>query len=99
MNDIALIKLRNAVQLTSNIQIACLPNPRWPLNYPIPGQPAWIVGWGVTEEESDLPSEMLRNVRIKIYDGSACNSVLTNKQKDWNSQICAGDFEIFFSCN
>ena len=40
-----------------------------------------------------------RNVRIKIYDGSACNSVLTNKQKDWNSQICAGEFEIFFACN
>ena len=56
-------------------------------------QPAWIVGWGVTEEENFEPPETLRNVRIKIYDGSKCDLVMPDRKKDWNSQICAG--EIF----
>ena len=70
-----------------------MPNPKWSQNYPIPGQPAWIVGWGVTEEDTILPPDTLRNVRVKIYDGSTCNSVLSEKRKDWSSQICAGDID------
>jgi len=53
-------------------------------------QPAWIVGWGVTEEEALIPPETLRNVRVKIYEGTQCDLVMEEKKKDWNSQICAG---------
>jgi hypothetical protein len=44
-NDIAILKLSRSVELNQNIQIACLPQVQ-SSTYPVPEQPAWIVGWG-----------------------------------------------------
>jgi len=44
-NDIAILKLSRSVELNQYIQIACLPKEQ-STTYPVPEQPAWIVGWG-----------------------------------------------------
>jgi len=44
-NDIAILKLSRSVELNQYIQIACLPEEQ-SSTYPVPEQPAWIVGWG-----------------------------------------------------
>ncbi len=43
-NDIALYKLPHAVNLTREIQVACLPQQQ-STTYPSLNQPAWIAGW------------------------------------------------------
>ncbi len=44
MNDIALYKLPDAVNLTRQIQVACLPQ-QPSSTYPAANQTAWVVGW------------------------------------------------------
>ena len=44
-NDLAILKLSRSVELNEYIQIACLPKEQ-SSTYPVPEQPAWIVGWG-----------------------------------------------------
>ena len=43
MNDIALIKLKESVDLDEYIQVACLPDPKWSSHYP-PNVPGWVIG-------------------------------------------------------
>jgi len=39
------LKLSRSVELNKNIQIASLPQ-KESSTYPVPNQPAWVVGWG-----------------------------------------------------
>jgi hypothetical protein len=84
LNDIAMIKLRNSVPLNNKIQIACLP---LSMNYPSSNVASWTVGWGATVSNGD-GSDLLKNVKITVYDGSVCNKY---SNTDWNKQICSGE--------
>jgi secreted trypsin-like serine protease len=53
---------------------------------------AWIVGWGTTVQNG-IPPFMLRNARIKLLNNSLCNNVLPLKEKNWKSQLCAGELD------
>ena len=49
------------------------------------------VGWG-TLSSGGSSSDVLRDVDLKIYDSYFCNNVASGTKKNWNSQICAGDW-------
>lgn len=42
--DIAMVRLKNRIQFTKEIQPICLPSSKW--DDPTPGTKCWIVGWG-----------------------------------------------------
>ncbi len=73
-NDIALIKLSSPVQLSDQVQLACLPDPMSKSIFPPPGKDCWTVGWGRLTEDGDQPDE-LYNVKLNTYNGSMCSSV------------------------
>lgn len=89
LNDIGLMKLAYPVQLNRKIQIACLPSIS-SRNYPQPGKDAWAVGWG-TIDFGGPSSELLKMVKLDIYDPVACRYVSTENTKNWSNQICCGD--------
>lgn len=94
MNDLAILKLNDAVELNQHVQIACLPDPKADRNtYPIsdPSRSAWVVGWGTTEQFGKS-SKSLKNARVTIYGSDSCKEVLPENKKNWNSQICAGEY-------
>ena len=49
---------------------------------------AYAAGWGLNDRLE--PSDYLHNVKLKIFNGSDCNTVDPDVPHDWNSQICAG---------
>lgn len=91
MNDIAIFKLKEKVELNDYIQIACLP-PSKSGYYPGWNISAYIVGWGTTSEGGEI-SYQLKNAKITVYDSGSCENVLPSFTKNWNSQICAGELE------
>jgi hypothetical protein len=44
LNDIALLKLNDVVDLNQDVQLACLPR-RVSTSYPPTSYPAWVIGW------------------------------------------------------
>lgn len=67
---------------------ACVPEAN-SKNYPDTEGLAWIMGWGVTTEDGELPNS-LQNARISLYNSTMCDEVLPEDTKNWDSQICAG---------
>lgn len=51
---------------------------------------AITMGWG-TLSSGGPTSGQLQNVRLNIYDGNKCDSVVKNYPKNWTAQICAGE--------
>jgi len=47
---------------------------------------------GTTSYEG-APSNELKNAKINIFNSTMCSSVLTEFDKDWDSQICAGELD------
>jgi hypothetical protein len=83
-NDIALLKLPYEVTLNKYIQVACLPQ-QPSSSYPSSNQSAWIVGWGLTDEEG-FSSKLLKNAKIRINDGNQYCSVF-NSVTNWDKQM------------
>ena len=91
LNDIALLVLDKEVELNEHIQIACLP----PDSFSYPGTnitEAYAVGWGLIDSSGKMP-DLLRNVKLTIYKSSDCHAVAVDVEKNWNSQMCAGDLK------
>ncbi|CAF0704352.1 unnamed protein product [Brachionus calyciflorus] len=88
-NDIAILKLSSNVELNENVQISCLPNPDFK-NYPTQNMQAFIVGWGITDNET--LANRLNNVEISILNETICDHY-NDYEIDMETQICAGTIE------
>lgn len=91
LNDIAVIELEDEVKLNSNIQIACLPDSSikyYPTGINIK---SWLIGWGYINQTAQTLPALLQNVNLYVYDSSVCLNVGQGVEKNWHSQICAGD--------
>ena len=89
----ALLKLSEEVPLNDRIQVKCLPNEQ-SSTYPSlldSFLDAYAVGWGKLST-GGLYSATLQDVSLEIYPSLGCFVVSEDKEKNWNSQICAGDF-------
>ena len=87
MNDLAILKLNDIVQSNQDVQFACLPRYISSSSPPV-NSSAWVVGWGTTTVGGEA-SDVLRNIKIQVYDSSDCSRV--SYEKNWNAQICAGE--------
>jgi secreted trypsin-like serine protease len=78
------------VPLNQYIQLACLPDPM-KRNYPYQtNADVFAMGWGTTIQGGSV-SNVLKNVKLTLYDPSKCADVLTEASKNWNTQLCAGE--------
>ncbi|XP_031433846.1 chymotrypsin-like elastase family member 2A [Clupea harengus] len=94
-NDIAMIKLSEHVQMSDEVQLACLPAPGTllPHNYP-----CYITGWGVLSTGGPS-SDTLQQALMPVVEYDVC------KQNDWwgvsirRSMVCAGGDGVVGGCN
>ncbi len=84
--------MSESVTLNQNIQVACLPKQQ-SANYPVPFMDAFTAGWGDTDENGGSSTNILQNVKLKIYETNLCNNVLNEIPKDWTKQMCMNDFD------
>ncbi len=96
LNDIGLIILAEEVQLDSQVQVACLPDP-FKLESDFPGfnSPAWLSGWGLTKENSTKFTKNQKNVQLNILDPVECTKNENNMTLDWSRQMCGGLIQEF----
>ena len=92
MNDIAILKLKEAVKLDKHVQLACLPDETMPANFPVENTSVVALGWGLTDE-GGMPPITLNNVQLTVFSSFECRNVSTQTPKNWNAQICAGELE------
>lgn len=92
LNDIAILKLTNKVRLDRYVQIACLPDPTLEVYPASAGVKGYIAGWGIIKSSPKIYPQYLQNANITIFDRRACSNVMRSMTKDWNAQICAGDW-------
>ena len=77
------------VKLDQDVQLVCLPQ-KSSSSYPSYDSKATILGWGSTQTGGDA-SDVLKNVNIQVYDPEMCSKV--SYAKNWDSQICAGNYD------
>ncbi|CAF0829847.1 unnamed protein product [Brachionus calyciflorus] len=92
LNDIAIIKLENKVNLNNFVQIACLPETtkKYPDKTDIS---AYVIGWGNTVTIGTVLSDKVKEAQITVYDSTKCSGVSVSNTKNWDTQICAGKYE------
>lgn len=94
LNDIAIVKLDKRVELSSKIQVACLPLEQTN-NYPVVNSTVWVPGWGHQQEENHLSTPVdLNYAKLTVYNSTHCTESgygMDEHRVDWDSQICAGD--------
>ncbi|CAF0860178.1 unnamed protein product [Brachionus calyciflorus] len=90
LNDIAILKLEQYIEFNQYIQPACLPRSteKYPDKINIS---AWAVGWGATGFGGSTVQK-LRNVKLTVYDEKLCANVISLFEKNWSSQMCAGEY-------
>ncbi|CAF1081219.1 unnamed protein product [Brachionus calyciflorus] len=91
LNDIAVIKLVKKVNLNDKIQIACLPD-KTKIKYPNDNIDAFIAGWGATDTYGEVYPDIFKQAKITIYQSSMCNDFAVESEKNWDKQICAGEY-------
>ncbi|CAF0826359.1 unnamed protein product [Brachionus calyciflorus] len=92
LNDIAIIKLAQKVNVNQQVQIACVPN-NSRIDYPNENVKAYIAGWGANDTDGTIYPDILKQAVITIYNSSMCKDVLNDLNKNWDKQICAGKYE------
>ena len=83
-NDVALVKLATAANLTDFVNTICLPrSASWP------GMRCMIAGWGATMEHGRA-SDVLLKAKVPIVDRSVCARADVYGSKITGNMICAG---------
>ena len=81
-NNIAILKLASRVRPSEYIRSICLPTGRL-----IPGQMAFVVGWGATRNPGPA-SDILMETALPIWRTQICNDTLD--RAIYPTQVCAG---------
>ncbi|RNA15447.1 acrosin isoform X1 [Brachionus plicatilis] len=104
-NDIAILKLKEAVNLGPTVQLICLPNYKNnTVEFPFSNTEAYIMGWGFRNETVRIRGKKLINAKVKILDTTLCNytnTILKNTTHSNNmtssSQRVNDEYVRFFS--
>ncbi|CAF1028591.1 unnamed protein product [Brachionus calyciflorus] len=94
-NDIAIIMLRDRVELDDKVQLSCLPSREEDQEtYPSRHQYAWGAGWGSSRGDFRFSRE-LKNYRLDIYNDSMCSNISKiNIFNLDNDVFCAGEYNV-----
>ncbi|KYO34714.1 acrosin precursor isoform B [Alligator mississippiensis] len=89
-NDIALIRLDRPVAFNDLAQPACLPSAHMAV---ATFAPCYVSGWGVTDEKSQKPSDILQEAQVHLIDLDTCNGSRWYNGAITATQLCAGHEE------
>ncbi len=86
-----MLRLLNPVNLTPQIQVACLPqnqNNLWPPAQVanVVASPGYAVGWGAQYSTGPL-SNFLRNIKLVIFPGTNCGAYPSTMTDFVNNQM------------
>lgn len=92
-NDIGLIKLKQPINFTRNVQPICLPKTSKLQTGNLVGHNPFVIGWGVTNYGEGAKSlSKLMQAQIPVIDNYSCNnSYSRHGRKITNEQICTYD--------
>ncbi|CAF0863992.1 unnamed protein product [Brachionus calyciflorus] len=102
-NDIAIIRLKERLELNEMVQLSCLPNKNENIDsYPNRHQLAWGAGWGSSfsggkggSGQSYFGSRPLKSYRLDIYNNSMCLPVAKQSLDQLNNDVfCAGEVNV-----
>ena len=82
-NDIALLKLAKAVNLTNQVGAACLPAK----NLSLVGKTCWITGWGTLHSGGIQPNTLMQ-AQVPVVSQQVCLLAYPNQLDD--TMLCAG---------
>ena len=82
-NDIALLKLANAVNLNNQVGAACLPD----MNLSLVGKTCWITGWGTLYSGGIQPNTLMQ-AQVPVVSKQVCLLAFPNQLDD--TMLCAG---------
>jgi len=94
VNDIALLRLSSPVNFTTpdhHAGVTCLPPQSTDINFPEPGTPLAVVGWGALTENGSFPDE-LQQVRVMALpiDDSRCISAAYDRERQFCAMVDGG---------
>ena len=82
-NDIALLKLAKAVNLSNKVGAACLPD----VNLSLVGKTCWITGWGTLSSGGIQPNTLMQ-AQVPVVSKQVCLLAYPNQLDD--TMLCAG---------
>ncbi|RLU22998.1 hypothetical protein DMN91_005276 [Ooceraea biroi] len=85
-NDVALLRLPNALTMSASRGIACLPSPKQPIPM---NQFCTIIGWGKSSVTDDFGTDVLHEARVPIVSTEICREVYV-EYKITDNMFCAG---------
>ncbi|XP_078138537.1 mannan-binding lectin serine protease 1 [Centroberyx gerrardi] len=100
-NDIALVKLREGVELNKVIRPVCLPPPQSKDGppTPLPNSLGVVAGWGISNpnvSSSSLTSDLLQYVKLPVVAQDECQASYASRSLNYNitdNMFCAGFYE------
>lgn len=92
LNDIAVIKFSNDIELNRYIQVACLPQTLYTEESLLSKVYAYIAGF--SSSGNDFTSWVEHNVKLNLYNSSMCKMVEPGREKNWDLQLCAGEYSV-----
>ena len=84
-----IIRLTREITFNNKVQPACLPYSK-PQRYPTASTNSWAAGWGSLSFGGQA-SDVLRNVKILIYEGSSSNLFIKAGLLEGGKDTCQGD--------
>ncbi|KAI3387469.1 hypothetical protein SNEBB_005918 [Seison nebaliae] len=97
LNDIVILKTKKPIPYGQHVRPACLPPIRnRNKNFTVPYDKfCYVTGFGKTDQNSNIPSPILRHVRLKIFKPQECRTPQTEKWIDdvGDNAFCAGLLE------
>ncbi|XP_060765645.1 transmembrane protease serine 2 isoform X2 [Neoarius graeffei] len=88
-NDIALMKLRTPLQMSSSIKPVCLPNTGLDFSTL---RAYYVTGWGATMSQGSASNE-LREAQVSLISRTVCNSQQVYNGLITDTMICAGKLQ------
>ncbi|XP_076817749.1 transmembrane protease serine 9-like [Clavelina lepadiformis] len=95
-NDIALLKLQDAISFTTNMKKVCYPTSNDTSIDPSAGKTCIVTGWGNISpaEGSFVAPETLYQARVPIVDLDRCRDLYSSSHQVIESQVCAGFVDV-----
>ncbi|CAK8680120.1 unnamed protein product [Clavelina lepadiformis] len=95
-NDIALLKLQDAISFTTSMKKVCYPTSNDTSIDPSAGKTCIVTGWGNISpaEGSFVAPETLYQARVPIVDLDRCRDLYSSSHQVIESQVCAGFVDV-----
>lgn len=87
-----MVKFVNEIKLNRYVQIACLPQKPTSQESLLSKMFGYVAGF--SSAGSSWTTWVQHNLRLDLYNTSMCQNVQPEKEKNWDVQFCAGEYNV-----